>query len=78
MDDGRNQRRNRGSTQGRTVTPIAYSQKLPDEKDRVFLEAALALFDDGAVLVTGNKRHFPAADFVLSPSEFIALIAPPM
>ena len=63
---------------GRFVEPTPYEKTLPDEKDRAFLEAALALFDDGAVLVTGNKRHFPAADFVLSPSEFITLIAPPM
>lgn len=63
---------------GRFVEPTPYAKTLPDEKDRAFLEAALALFDDGAVLVTGNKRHFPTADFVLSPSEFITLIAPPM
>ena len=30
------------------------------------------------VLVTGNKRHFPDADFILTPSEFIALHAPLM
>ena len=63
---------------GRFVEPTPYARTLPDEKDRAFLEAALALFDDGVVLVTGNKRHFPAADFILSPSEFITLIAPPM
>lgn len=34
----------------------------------------LALFDDGAVLVTDNKRHFPAADFILTPSEFVETI----
>ena len=63
---------------GKHVMPVAYSQTLPDEKDREFLEAALALLVEGAVLVTGNKRHFPASDFVLSPSEFAALLAPPM
>jgi len=31
-----------------------------------------------AVLVTGNKRHFPDADSILTPSEFIALYAPLM
>ena len=36
--------------------------------------AALALFDDGAVLVTGNKRHFPAADFILTPTEFVEIL----
>lgn len=57
---------------GRNVTPVAYSQKLPDEKDRAFLEAALALLDEDAVLVTGNVRHFPSAPFVVSPAEFAA------
>ena len=28
---------------GKTVTPVAYAKPLPDEKDRAFLEAALAL-----------------------------------
>ena len=63
---------------GRFVKPTPCAMTLPDEKDRVFLEAALALLVEGAVLVTGNKRHFPASDFVLSPSEFAALLAPPM
>ena len=63
---------------GRFVEPTPCAMTLPDEKDRAFLEAALALLVEGAVLVTGNKRHFPASDFVLSPSEFAALIAPPM
>ena len=59
---------------GKTVTPVAYAKPLPDEKDRAFLEAALALFDDGAVLVTGNKRHFPAAGFILTPTEFVEIL----
>ena len=59
---------------GKNVMPVAYSRNLTDEKDRAFLEAALALFDDGAVLVTGNKRHFPNADFILSPSEFVEVL----
>ena len=59
---------------GKNVMPVAYSRNLPDDKDRAFLEAALALFDDGAVLVTGNKRHFPNADFILTPSEFVEVL----
>ena len=63
---------------GRFVESTPYARALPDEKDRMFLEAVWTLFDEGAVLVTGNKRHFPASDFVLSPSEFVALLVPPM
>ena len=64
------------SRYGLFVEPMHYSDGLPDEKDRIFLEAALAAQDAGAVLITGNKRHFPDVDFVLTPSEFIALHAP--
>ena len=59
---------------GRFVTPTTYSAPLPDEKDRMFFEAALALFDDDAKLVTGNAKHFPPAPFVISPAEFAALL----
>ena len=59
---------------GRFVTPITYSEPLPDEKDRAFLEAVLALSDENAVLVTGNAKHFPSAPFVVSPSEFAATL----
>ena len=59
---------------GRFVAPTTYSAPLPDEKDRMFFEAALALFDDDAKLVTGNAKHFPPAPFVVSPAEFAALL----
>lgn len=49
---------------------------LPDEGDRPFLEVAATA---GAVLVTGNKRHYPPTvrgDVeVLSPAEFLRLLA---
>ena len=63
---------------GRVATPQPYIGELPDEKDRIFLEAIMGMRSDDAVLVTGNKRHFPDADFILTPSEFIALHAPLM
>lgn len=64
------------SRYGLFVEPTHYSADLPDEKDRIFLEATFAAQDVGAVLITGNKRHFPDMNFVLTPSEFIALHAP--
>ena len=48
---------------------------LPDESDRPFLEVSLAA---GAVLATGNRRHFPAKSSkgakVVSPAEFLTLL----
>lgn len=40
---------------------------LPDESDRKFYDVARSA---GALLVTGNKRHFPAEPFILTPNEF--------
>lgn len=57
---------------GRNVNPIPCKETLPDEKDRVFIESALAVGEpDGKCwLVTGNIKHFPALDFVVSPAYF--------
>lgn len=48
----------------------AYLDRLPDEGDRPFLEVALS---SGAVLVTGNARHYPtdAGVEVLTPAEAV-------
>jgi len=49
--------------------------ELPDPADRPFLEVAA---EAGAVLVTGNKRHFPKrvrhGVRVLSPREFLNML----
>ncbi|MBC7076633.1 MAG: putative toxin-antitoxin system toxin component, PIN family [Syntrophomonadaceae bacterium] len=61
--------------EGILVTAKPLNQKLPDPDDAPFLEVALAV--DGAVLVTGNKKHFPEASCgyvnILSPAEFISV-----
>jgi putative PIN family toxin of toxin-antitoxin system len=48
---------------------------LPDPDDLPFLEVASAA---GALLVTGNRRHFPvpasAGVRVLSPTDFVAIL----
>jgi uncharacterized protein len=45
-----------------------YEGELPDDSDRPFVEVALA---GGALLVTGNMRHFPASTGVeaLTPAQ---------
>jgi len=58
---------------GREIVPAEPgTETFPDPDDRVFYCTALAAQDDGAVLVTGNKRHFPSAGFILTPAEFVA------
>lgn len=50
-----------------------YRIQFPDKDDIIFVEAALSL---ESVLVTGNKRHYPASLMqgirVLSPSDFLS------
>ena len=58
------------------VTPEPASLRLPDPKDQIYLDAALAAKAD--VLITGNKKHFPDAAYqgvtILSPREFLDMI----
>ena len=58
-----------------TVTPMPLPVELPDPADLSFLEVAA---EANAVLVTGNKRHFPVnarhGVNVLAPAEFIELL----
>jgi len=44
---------------------------LPDESDRVFYDTAKAR---GAILITGNVRHYPNDAFILTPAEFILML----
>lgn len=47
---------------------------MPDEKDRVFFEVALAGQSDDAKLVTGNLKHFPNVGFVVTPAQLCEII----
>ena len=42
-----------------------------DEDDRVFYDTAK---ESGAILVTGNTKHFPAESFIMTPSDFLAYL----
>lgn len=57
------------------VAALPLAVELPDDSDLPFLEAASAA---GAILVTGNTRHFPKKACkgvtVVSPREFLELL----
>ena len=42
--------------------------------DLVFYEVAMEKRDDGAYLVTGNQKHYPVRDFVVTPSEMMEIL----
>ena len=49
----------------------AVGEIFPDPKDVVFYEVALSKED--SYLVTGNIKHFPKVDFVVTPAEMLAI-----
>lgn len=56
---------------GLRLAPVHSGISMADEKDRAFFEMALAGRGKYAsLLVTGNMKHYPPADFVLTPAQF--------
>ena len=53
---------------GRSVVPAPVEVPFVDEADRKFYEVAKYC---GAVLITGNLRHFPNDNAVISVSDFL-------
>jgi len=42
--------------------------------DLIFYEVAAEKENEGAYLVTGNQRHFPMKDFIVTPAKMIKII----
>ena len=53
---------------GEIVSPNKSDIHFLDESDRVFYDVAQA---SGAILITGNRRHYPAESFIMTPSDFL-------
>jgi superfamily II RNA helicase len=48
---------------------------MPDPKDVVFYRVTLGgKREQDTYLITGNKKHFPLKEFVVSPSEFLEIV----
>ena len=52
---------------GEAVSPIDSEEDFPDPDDKVFFCTALA---GDAKLVTGNIKHYPPAELVVTPVQF--------
>ena len=57
---------------GMASNRVPFRDTLPDPKDVVFFEVALS--KDDSFLVTGNIKHFPRVDFVVTPAEMVEII----
>lgn len=59
---------------GVKVAPQETDEFFADPDDKIFYEVALAKQTDGAYLVTGNQRHYPIRDFVVTPAQMTAIL----
>ncbi len=55
----------------RMIKPALSDVELPDEKDRPFLDALLT--EDETILITGNLKHFPRHERIMTARDFLAL-----
>lgn len=59
---------------GLEVNPKPSGIQMIDMKDLVFYEVVLEKKDEGAYLITGNKKHFPNDPIVVTAAEFLEII----
>ncbi len=59
---------------GVEVFPQPTGEILVDMDDLIFYEVAMEKRDDDAYLVTGNQKHYPIRDFIVTPAEMIKLL----
>ena len=59
---------------GVEVFPQPTGKNLIDMDDLVFYEVAMEKRNENAYLVTGNQRHYPIRDFIVTPAEMMRII----
>ncbi len=59
---------------GLAVNPTPTGEILVDMNDLVFYEIVMEKRNDDAYLITGNTRHFPKRDFIVTPSEMMEIL----
>lgn len=59
---------------GLEVFPTPTGEILVDMDDLIFYEVTMEKLDKGAFLVTGNKKHYPIRNFILTPAEMMDML----
>lgn len=59
---------------GIEIFPHPTGEILIDMDDLIFYEVAMEKQDDNAYLVTGNQKHYPAKDFIITPADIINIL----
>ena len=59
---------------GIEVFPKPTGEIFIDEDDIIFYEVAMEKREDHAYLVTGNMKHYPVRDFIVTPAEMVDIL----
>ena len=59
---------------GYEVHPTPTNEVLVDMNDLVFYEIVMEKRDEDAYLITGNLKHFPVRDYIVTPAEMIGIL----
>ena len=59
---------------GLEVFPQPNGEILVDMDDLIFYEVAMEKREDDAYLVTGNQKHYPIREFIVTPAEMLEII----
>ncbi len=59
---------------GTEVFPKPTGEILVDVDDLVFYEVAMEKRNDDSYLVTGNKKHYPIREFIVTPAEMMNIL----
>lgn len=59
---------------GIEIFPQSTGAVLIDMDDLIFYEVAMEKREDDTYLVTGNQKHYPFRDFIVTPAKMIEII----
>ncbi len=59
---------------GIQVFPQPTGEILVDMDDLIFYEVAMEKREDDSYLVTGNQKHYPIRDFIVTPAEMMEIL----
>ena len=59
---------------GVEVFPKPTGEMLIDMDDLIFYEVAMEKREDDSYLVTGNQKHYPIRDFIVTPAEMLEIL----
>lgn len=59
---------------GKEVFPKPTGEILIDMDDLIFYEVVMEKREDGSYLITGNQKHYPVRDFIVTPAEMLEIL----